>query len=89
MVEGTQVIPRICGGARQVIPKIYRATVQEETRQGGKEEQSEDTEEGMISATSTSPISWHPKELCTPRPANSPGRTCPGGSLQRGERAAP
>lgn len=46
MVEGTQVILGICGGARQVIPKIYRATVQE-TRQGGREEQSEDMEEGM------------------------------------------
>lgn len=47
MVEGTQVIPRVGGGARQVIPKIYGATVQEESRQGGKEEQSQDTEEGM------------------------------------------
>lgn len=47
MVEGTQVSARSCGGARQVIPKICGATVQEETGQGGKEEQSEDTEEGM------------------------------------------
>lgn len=47
MVEGTQVIARSCGGVRQVIPKICGATVQEETGQGGEEEQSEDTEEGM------------------------------------------
>lgn len=47
MVEGTQVIPRICRGTRQVIPKINGATVREETRQGGREEQSEDMEEGM------------------------------------------
>lgn len=47
MVERTQVMPRVCGGMRQVIPKINRATVQEETRQGGREEQSEDMEEGM------------------------------------------
>lgn len=46
MVEGTQVISGIYGGARQVIPKIYRATIQE-IRQGGREEQSEDMEEEM------------------------------------------
>lgn len=39
--------PRVCGGMRQVIPTINRATVQEGTRQGGREEQSEDMEEGM------------------------------------------
>lgn len=57
MVEGTQVSPGSCGGTRQVIPKIYRASAQE-IRQGGREEQSEDTEEG--DDLSTSPISWLP-----------------------------